>query len=88
MRFGIWIILVAMSLIAILTVTAGNPLQPKQGSDEDDADIVRLQQHAAELPIRGVAPELHESVWLNTEIPLKLQNLRGKVVLVDMWTFG
>ncbi len=35
----------------------------------------------------GVAPELVSDTWLNSE-PLKLAELRGKVVLVEFWTFG
>lgn len=40
------------------------------------------------LPDLGVAPELTNTVWLNVDAPLRLANLRGKVVLLDMWTFG
>jgi thiol-disulfide isomerase/thioredoxin len=36
----------------------------------------------------GPAPELDNQVWLNTDQPLRLEGLRGKVVLLDMWTFG
>ena len=36
----------------------------------------------------GPAPELNNEVWLNTDQPLRLSELRGKVVLIDMWTFG
>ncbi len=36
----------------------------------------------------GEAPELSTDVWLNTEQPLRLADLRGKVVLIEMWTFG
>jgi hypothetical protein len=36
----------------------------------------------------GPAPELTNTTWLNTEKPLRLENLRGKVVLLEMWTFG
>jgi thiol-disulfide isomerase/thioredoxin len=39
------------------------------------------------LPDRGVAPELTNTVWLNTPAPLHLADLRGKVVLLEMWTF-
>ncbi len=36
----------------------------------------------------GPAPELVNEVWLNTDQPLRLADLRGQVVLLDMWTFG
>lgn len=41
-----------------------------------------------ELPNLGPAPELHNEIWLNTSEPLRLADLRGSVVLIDMWTFG
>jgi hypothetical protein len=40
------------------------------------------------LPDLGPAPEFVNDVWLNVEAPLRLADLRGKVTLVDMWTFG
>jgi hypothetical protein len=40
------------------------------------------------LPDLGAAPELSGDSWLNSPAPLRLAGLRGKVVLVDMWTFG
>ena len=36
----------------------------------------------------GEAPEINTEVWLNTDQPLRLEELRGKVVLVDFWTYG
>ena len=39
-------------------------------------------------PNLGPAPEIVGEVWLNTEAPLHLADLRGKVILIDMWTFG
>jgi thiol-disulfide isomerase/thioredoxin len=33
------------------------------------------------------APELEGTDWLNTAGPLKIEDLRGKVVLLDFWTF-
>jgi ABC-type uncharacterized transport system auxiliary subunit len=43
---------------------------------------------APELANLGVAPELNNQVWLNSEKALRLADLRGKVVLLEMWTFG
>lgn len=49
--------------------------------------LVMYAQTESDLPVIRNAPELHDGIWLNTETPLKLANLRGKVVLLEMWTF-
>lgn len=36
----------------------------------------------------GEAPEIDTEIWLNTDQPLRLEDLRGQVVLVDFWTYG
>ncbi len=36
-------------------------------------------------PVR--APELNGAAWLNTDHPLTLADLRGKLVLLDFWTY-
>lgn len=41
----------------------------------------------ADLRDLGAAPEIQNTVWLNTPTPLKLADLRGQVVLLNMWTF-
>jgi thiol-disulfide isomerase/thioredoxin len=45
--------------------------------------IIPTQQYAD----YGLAPELTNTVWINTPTPLRLADLRGKVVLLEMWTF-
>lgn len=42
----------------------------------------------ASLPDMGPAPELTNDIWLNVDSPLRLADLRGKVVILEMWTFG
>jgi len=45
-------------------------------------------QPSISLPNLGPAPEWTNEVWLNTDQPLFLADLMGKVVLLEMWTFG
>ena len=33
------------------------------------------------------APEFTNGTWINSE-PLRLKDLRGKVVLIEFWTYG
>ncbi|MGH9778440.1 MAG: redoxin domain-containing protein [Candidatus Acidiferrales bacterium] len=51
--------------------------------------VALLRARAGEVKARP-APALPESGWLNTpdNKPLRLQELRGKVVLVEFWTFA
>jgi hypothetical protein len=39
-------------------------------------------------PDLGPAPDIKNDVWLNTDIPLDLEAVRGRVVLIEFWTFG
>ena len=41
-----------------------------------------------EFPDLGPAPDFNSGPWINTDTPLTLESLRGKVVLVEFWTFG
>src|SRR5437868_11168855 len=43
--------------------------------------------YISSMPDFGPVPEFANESWLNTDVPLRLSNLRGKVVLLDMWTF-
>lgn len=36
----------------------------------------------------GPAPEIKNEIWLNTDQPITLASQRGKVVLLEFWTFG
>jgi thiol-disulfide isomerase/thioredoxin len=74
--------LVLMSLFLAACSPAGtaanaNSLNTASGDSGSQAD----------LPDLGIAPELTNETWLNVDAPLRLANLRGKVILLDMWTF-
>jgi hypothetical protein len=56
--------------------TENSALQPEPPSNQPSLDNL------------GPAPELENDVWLNSDVPLRLADLRGQVVLLDMWTFG
>jgi cytoskeletal protein RodZ len=40
------------------------------------------------LPVIGPAPGWHNEIWINSNAPLPLEDLRGRVVLLEFWTFG
>jgi hypothetical protein len=49
---------------------------------------VQEGQENLTLQSLGPAPELQNEVWINTDEPLRLADLQGQVVLIDMWTYG
>ena len=63
---------------------AGRPTEPIA----TDPEVARTQEVEVNLDNFGAAAELNNEVWLNTDHPLRLADLRGKVVMLDMWTFG
>ena len=50
-----------------------------------DAPLTHFQLSAPGQP----APELDRGLaWLNTDAPLRLEELRGHIILLDFWTYG
>ncbi len=71
-------------LAAILAGAIGAPLGI---SAEDKGMGERMTSAAARLPIEGEMPSLGGATeWLNSA-PLTAAGLRGKVVLIDVWTY-
>jgi len=62
--------------------------EPESETSEPKSEVIEPIPAAASLPDLGLAPELTNEVWLNVDAPLQLADLRGKVVAIDMWTFG
>ena len=71
----LWALGLIFGLTACATAATGNETVTKPTS-------------SAALPDLGTAPELTNESWLNVDSPLRLADLRGKVVAIEMWTFG
>jgi thiol-disulfide isomerase/thioredoxin len=69
----LWLFGIILALAACAASGSGNGAMLKPISSLEDL---------------GLAPELTNTTWLNVDAPLQLADLRGKVVLIDMWTFG
>lgn len=41
----------------------------------------------SDLPDLGIAPEIANEIWINSDHPVRLADLRGQVVMVEFWTF-
>lgn len=76
-KYLAWIL--AAVLAAACTVPVAPPVARSAPAPQTTADAL------ADL---GPAPEWDNEIWLNAETPLRLADLRGQVILVDMWTFG
>ncbi|MCY0385795.1 cytochrome c biogenesis protein DipZ [Robbsia sp. Bb-Pol-6] len=64
--------------------------QPAEGPDAGGAMMARNASvtGAGALPVEGTLPPLSGAVaWLNSP-PLRPESLRGKVVLIDFWTYS
>lgn len=75
-----------------LTAPAGPALTPQpegtaatDGPDEDASPPTAERSYAGSLPAPEFPPGLD---WLNVDGPLSLADLRGKIVLLDFWTYG
>jgi thiol-disulfide isomerase/thioredoxin len=76
-------------LLALLLFgcSAQQTTQPTQNDIQRHTEESSMPKTAS-LPDLGPAPELTNDIWLNVDSPLRLEELRGRVVIVEMWTFG
>jgi cytochrome c biogenesis protein CcdA/thiol-disulfide isomerase/thioredoxin len=73
------------------TSTARAQLAALRGHNARQAGGVRQASEGERLPVLGIAPEFAGTQrWFNTPggAPLSLRALRGRVVLVDFWTYS
>jgi hypothetical protein len=96
-RSGLLLVIVVLSACAAPLQTpphraiGGGPQPPQTAPlslpKESGALSPEAQALLAQFPSRGPAPELTNETWLNSQ-PLRLADLRGKVVIVEFWTYG
>lgn len=72
-------------LLAALTACTTNN-QPT--SVPTDKPTPEPERPLLDLPDLGEAPEIRNEVWVNADSPVTLTDSRGKVVLLEFWTFG
>jgi thiol-disulfide isomerase/thioredoxin len=72
---------IILGLFALLLFGCSSPQENVQ---ETNTTMLKT----ASLPDLGLAPEFTNETWLNVDAPLRIADLRGKVVIVEMWTFG
>ena len=71
------------------TSTPEEPVVPPTIAEEEPNVLpTATPSPALVLPDLGPAPDITNEVWLNSDQPLNLAALRGRVVLVEFWTFG
>lgn len=64
-------------------------LQKLRGGEDTSSQNVRTFDSATLLTNEGQAPEfVKPTQWLNTDQQLTMQLLKGKVVLIDFWTYS
>jgi thiol-disulfide isomerase/thioredoxin len=87
-----WLLVLLVPLVAVALLLRGySQADPprEQPPDQKKPEPAKKPEPTEEERLRGKfpAPELDGGVaWLNTAGPLRLKDLRGKIVLLDFWT--
>jgi thiol-disulfide isomerase/thioredoxin len=65
-----------------------NSAAPQPVAPKEDVQVAAVKPSDPPRQPRVMAPELDGGLnWLNTAEPLHLRDLRGKIVILDFWTF-
>lgn len=84
------IVLLVSSGLALIVLAVFAPwmfASAQQSPTATPSSASNEEVYVSSLPNRGVAPEIQSLAWLNSDVPLRLADLRGQVVLLEFWTF-
>ncbi|MEM7331231.1 MAG: hypothetical protein AAF490_03995 [Chloroflexota bacterium] len=93
------VLLFLVTLIAACSAAQSEPaVEEEAASDGDAASTDEIAAEPTDTPEpeivisslanMGPAPEIENEIWLNTDEPIPLASVEGKVVLLEFWTFG
>ncbi len=96
------LVLATVSFVALAACTSANTPQGNGPPPESDGTTTQPDDPTAaaseatepapqlrDAESRPTAPEFPDGLtWLNTDRPLTMEELRGKVVVLDFWTYG
>lgn len=77
----------AVLFVFVSLLSACAPADPELAVAPEPTDLFE-EVEVPPLEDEGPAPEIEGEIWLNSDVPLRLEDLRGEVVLLEMWTFG
>jgi len=87
MKIIFWALLIIIA-VAVGTAYFGNTSFITSKDNMSEEEKANLLANLPELPDLGEAAEIIDiESWINSE-PLTLENLKGKVVLIDFWTYS
>ncbi len=84
MKWLMLLLATTLFLVACGAIQQTNPDTPATNT----APTATPKPSTIDLPDLGEAPDILNEIWLNTDQPLTLASQKGKVVLVEFWTFG
>jgi DNA-binding beta-propeller fold protein YncE len=91
-------VMIVFTACSSTTTTPGSDIDPTTTSGQEDeqtplpadntqgsSDVAPQQSFAGEVAAPEFPPNLD---WLNTDRPITFEQLKGKLVLLDFWTYG
>ena len=78
-----FVLVAAIAVIGLGVLYGSVKADPEHGWSEES---LKMSINPLVMQDFGKAPELNNTTWINSPQPLKLADLKGKVVLLEFWT--